>query len=102
MIFPPRFTCLPVSYVPVVAIHPLEGSRANRHHMPNLQSGAAQPTQDGNPQATSNPLEYLFALRRGKVKNPSQSSRSEPKTSTTLHSTILTTPSHLGGGNHQE
>jgi hypothetical protein len=27
----------------VVAIHPLEGSRANRHHMPNPQSGAAQP-----------------------------------------------------------
>ena len=24
-------------------------------------------------QATSNPLEYLLALRRGKVKNPSQS-----------------------------
>ena len=53
-------------------------------------------------QATSNPLEYLLALRWGKVKNPSQSPRSEPKTITTLRSTILTTPSHLGGSNHQE
>ena len=71
--FYPRFTCLPASYVLVVAIHPLGGSRANRHHTPNLQSGATQPTQDGDPQATSNPLEYLLTLRREKVKNPLQS-----------------------------
>jgi hypothetical protein len=45
--------------VPVVAIHPLGDSRANRHHTPNPQPGAAQPTQDGDPQATSNPLELL-------------------------------------------
>ena len=32
--------------VPVVSIHSLGGSRANRHHTPNPQSGAAQPTQD--------------------------------------------------------
>ena len=32
--------------VPVVAIHSLRGSRANRHHTPNPQWGAAQPTQD--------------------------------------------------------
>ena len=43
--------------VPVVAIHLLGGSRANRHHTPNPQSGVAQPTQDKDPQATSNPLE---------------------------------------------
>ena len=49
--------------VPVVAIHSLRGSRANRHHTPNPQSGAAQPTQDEDPQATSNPVEYLLALR---------------------------------------
>ena len=55
----------------VVAIHPLRGLRANRHHMPNLQPGAAQPTQDGDPQAMSNPLAYLLVLRRGKAKNPS-------------------------------
>ena len=48
--------------VPVVVIHSLGGSCANRHHMPNLQSGATQPTQDEDPQAMSNPLEYLLAL----------------------------------------
>ena len=68
----------------VVAIHPLGGSRANRHHTPNPQSGAAQPTQDEDPQAMSNPLEYLLALRRGKVKNHSQSPRSEPETGADL------------------
>ena len=45
----------------VMAIHSLGGSRANRHHMPNLQSGAAEPTHDEDPQATGNPLEYLLA-----------------------------------------
>ena len=59
--------------VPVVAIHSLGGSCANRHHTPNPQSGVAQPAQDEDPQVMSNPLEYLLALRRGKVKNPSQS-----------------------------
>ena len=49
----------------VVAIHPLGGSRAHRHHMPNPQSGAARPTQDGDPQAMSNPLEYLFMISCG-------------------------------------
>ena len=80
----PRFTCLPISYVLVVAIHPLGGSRANKNHTPNPQSNVAQPTQDGDPQATSNPLDYLLALHRGKVKNPSQSPRSELETSTFL------------------
>jgi hypothetical protein len=86
----------------IVAIHPLEGSRTNRYHTPNPQSGAAQPTQDGITQVTSNPLEYLLALRWGKVKNPSQSPRSEPETITNLRSMILAAPSRLGGGNHQE
>ena len=45
----------------------------------------------------SNLLEYLLALRRGKVKNPSQSPRSEPETITNLRSMILAAPSHLGG-----
>jgi hypothetical protein len=49
--------------VPIVAIHSLRGSRANRHHTPNLQSGVAQPTQDEDPKVMSNPLEYLLALR---------------------------------------
>ena len=88
--------------VTIVAIHSLGGSRANRHHTPNPKSGAAQPTQDEDPQATGNPLEYLLALCRGKVKNPSQSPRLEPETSTFLRSMIPAAPSRLGGGNHQE
>jgi hypothetical protein len=32
--------------VPIVVIHSLGGSHANRHHTSNPQSGAAQPTQD--------------------------------------------------------
>jgi hypothetical protein len=73
MIFFTEVHLLVGKLVPVVAIHPLGGSRANRHHTPNTQPGAAQPTQDGDPQATSNPLEYLLALCQEKVKNPSQS-----------------------------
>ena len=59
--------------VPVVVIHSLEGSCANRHHTPNQQPGATQPTQDEDPQATHNPLELPLALHRGRHKNPSQS-----------------------------
>ena len=33
----------------VVAIYSLGGSRANRHHMPNTQLSATQPTQDEDP-----------------------------------------------------
>ena len=47
----------------IVAIHSLVGSRTYRHHTPNSQQGAAQPTQGEEPQATSNSLEYLLALR---------------------------------------
>jgi len=57
----------------VVTIHSLGGSRANRHHMPNPQPGAAQPIQDEDPQATCNPLELPLALRRGRHKKLSQS-----------------------------
>ena len=59
--------------VPVVAIHSIRGSRAYRHHTPNPQPGAAQPTQYEDPQATRNPLELPLALHRGRHKNPSQS-----------------------------
>ena len=55
----------------VVAIHSLGGSRANRHHTPNPQLGAAQPTQDEDPQVMRNLLELPLELRRGRHKNPS-------------------------------
>jgi hypothetical protein len=59
--------------VPVVAIHSLGGSRANRLHKPNPQPGAAQSTQDEDPKDTHNPLELPSALYRGRHKNPSKS-----------------------------
>ena len=59
--------------VPVVAIHSLGGSRANRHHTPNPQPGATQSTQDEDSQATRNPLELPLALHEGRHNNPSQS-----------------------------
>jgi hypothetical protein len=50
--------------VPIVAIHSLRGSRANWHHTPNPQSGAAQPTQDedhtSHEQSTRVPLGSLL------------------------------------------
>ena len=55
--------------VPVVAIHPLGGSRANRHHMPKSRLGAIQPTQDGDHTSHEQSTEYLLALHREKVKN---------------------------------
>ena len=56
--------------VPVVAIHSLGGSRANGHHTPNPQPGAAQPTQDEDPQATHNLLELPLALRQEGTRTP--------------------------------
>jgi hypothetical protein len=48
-----------------MAVHSLGGSRANRHHTPNPQSGATQPTQDKITQATHNPLELPFVISHG-------------------------------------
>ena len=94
--FLPRFACLPASYVLVVAIHSLGRSRSNRHHTSNPQSGAAQPTQDEDSQATNNPLEYLLALCRGKVKNPSQyTDRSQRQSPTPLNNPPITGPAGL-------
>ena len=57
--------------VPVVMIHSLGGSHADRHHTPNPQPGATQPTQDEDTQATHNPLELPLALLQERHKNPS-------------------------------
>ena len=70
--------------VPVVAIHSLGGSHVNRHHMPNPQPGAAQPTQDEDSQAMRNPLEFPLALYQGRHKNPSQSPGGGQEQSLTL------------------
>ena len=68
-----RFTCLPARYVLVVAIHPLGGSRANRHHTPNPRSGAAQPTQDGDHTSHEQSTRVAFDTLPGKAQDPSQS-----------------------------
>ena len=68
----------------VVAIHSLRGSLANSHQTPNPHLGAAQPTQDKNPQDTRNPLELPLALRWGRHKNPSQSTGGGQEQSPTL------------------
>ena len=56
--------------VPIVAIHSLGGSCANRHHTPNLQPGAAQPTQDDDPQATRKSTRVAFGAPPGKAQGP--------------------------------
>ena len=60
----------------VVAIHSLGGLRANWHHTPNPQWGAAQPTQDED--------------------------HISHKQSTRVPFGSLAAPNRLGGGNHQE
>ena len=86
----------------VVVIHSLGGSGANRITCQTYDRVPHNQHKMRITQAMTNPLEYLLAFYQEKVKNPSQSPRSEPETSTFLHSMILAAPSHLGGGNHQE
>ena len=69
--FLPRFTCLPSSQsllwrFTYLEVHALIGiTRQTLNRMPHNQHKMRIT------QATSNSLEYLLALRRGKVKNPS-------------------------------
>jgi hypothetical protein len=82
--------------VPVVVIHAVIGiTRLTRNQVPHNQHKMRITSHD---QSTRLP----FGFSPGKVKNPSQSPRSEPKIITFLRSTILAAPSRLGGGNHQE
>jgi len=71
--FSPEVHWLAGKLVHVVVTHSLGGSHANRHHTPNPQLGATQPTQDEDPQTTCNQLELPLALHRGRHKNASQS-----------------------------
>ena len=56
--------------VPVVAIHSLGGSRANRHHTPNPQSGVAQPTQDDDHTSHEQFTRVPFGSPSGKGQEP--------------------------------
>ena len=86
----------------VVAIHSLGGSRANWHHTPNPQPGAAQPTQDEDHTSHEQSTRVPFGTPPGKGQEPLTITMIEPEISTFLCSTILAAPSHLGCGNHQE
>jgi hypothetical protein len=65
--FPPRFTC---KLIPIVAIHSLGSSWANRHHTPNTQSGTTQPTQDENHTSYEQSTRVLFGSPPRKGQEP--------------------------------
>ena len=88
--------------VPVVTIHPLGGSCANRHHTPNPQSGAAQPTQDGDPQATRNPLELPLVISHGEGTRTPHKHLKWGRTQSPNPLTKQQITNRLGDGNHQE
>ena len=54
----------------VVAIHSLGGSHANRHHTPNPQPGAAQPTQDEDHTSHEQSTRVPFGALSGKGQEP--------------------------------
>jgi hypothetical protein len=56
--------------VPIVVIYSLEGSRANRHHTPNPQSGATQPTQDEDHTSHEQSTRVSFGSPSGKGQEP--------------------------------
>jgi hypothetical protein len=64
---------LPGKLLPVVAIHPLVGSRANRLSRVEPSAGAAQPHTRWGSSKPRAPLEYpICELPRGRIKNPLQ------------------------------
>ena len=88
--------------VPIVAIHSLRGSRANRHHTPNPQLGASQPTQDKDHTSHEQSTRLHFGSPTGKGQEPLTITMIEARDN---HLPPLDDPhslSHLGGGNHQE
>jgi hypothetical protein len=103
MIFSFEVHLLADKLVPVVTIHSLGGSRANRHHTPKPQPGATQPTQDDDHTSHVQSTRVAFCdLPRGKHKNPSQAQRPEPTTITNSLSTIHQSWARLGVSKHQE
>jgi hypothetical protein len=59
-----------IKLVPVGVIQSLGGSRANRHHTPNPQSGAAQPTQDEDHTCHKQSTRVTFCSPPGKGQEP--------------------------------
>jgi hypothetical protein len=56
--------------VPIVVIHSLRGSRAYRHHTPNPQSSATQPTQDVDHTSHEQSTRVHFGSLPGKGQEP--------------------------------
>jgi hypothetical protein len=56
--------------IPVMAIHSLGGSHANRHHTPNWQSGTTQPTQDEDHTSHKQSTRVPFNSLPGKGQEP--------------------------------
>ena len=54
----------------IVVTHSLGGSRANWHHKPNLQSSAAQPTQDKDHTSHEQSTRVAFGAPLGKAQEP--------------------------------
>jgi hypothetical protein len=69
----PEVHLLPSKLLPVVAIHPHVGSRANRLSRVEPSAGAAQPHTKWGSSKPRTPLEYpIHELSRGRIKNPLQ------------------------------
>jgi hypothetical protein len=67
----PEVHLLPGKLLPVVAIHPLVGSRANRLSRVEPSAGAAQPHIRWGSFKPRAPLEYpIHELPQGRIKNP--------------------------------
>ena len=88
--------------VPFMAIHPLGDSRANRHHTPYPQPGAAQPTQDRDHTSHAQSTRVPFGSPPRKGQEPLTITMIGAGDNHHLRSMILAAPSRLGGGNHQE
>src|SRR5918911_3972915 len=81
---------LPGKLLLVVAMHLLGELPAQLARCQRPQWGAAISTQDKDPQATSNPLEYPFANSRGEESRTPHKNPVWPRTITKSSSTTVT------------
>ena len=101
--FLPRFTCLPATYALIVMVTHLEVHALIGIQKPNPQRVLLNQHKMKKLNVTSNVLEWLLALRRGiKPENPSQRTMGVAKNNHQSCQQSSVSPSHLGGGNHQE
>jgi hypothetical protein len=88
---------LPGKLLLVVAMHPLDGSRANQLSRVEPSAGAAHPLTRWGSSKPWALLEYpIRKLPRGRIKNPSQSLSEGSNKSPIMSSITTAAPSHLG------